>query len=243
MKVNDIACWKIEIKRNISAPVTSRSDYLFIDKITFLPVRFEIHATWENIQSEYQQLTLKYAKIEEKAPPNRYTPVYPPQYNVEIFTTPLFDYSLLASGTSAPVFDYRDLKGVNYNLKKLKSSKLILLDFWYLGCAPCLASMPEIVSLVQQYKDKGLVVLGINPFDKEDEKKELIQKLVQRKGINYPLLIADNKIVEHYRVKIYPTTYLIAEGKILYANYGYSKESIERLGKIIEEFMGKNFTN
>ena len=67
--------------------------------------------------------------------------------------------------------------------------------------------------------------------------------MVQRKGINYPLLIADNKIVEHYRVKIYPTTYLIAEGKILYANYGYSKESIERLGKIIEEFMGKNFTN
>src|SRR5690606_26165661 len=69
---------------------------------------------------------------------------------------------------------------------KTKSGKYILLDFWYASCRPCLQALPKLNSLAEQYAENGLVVLGINCFDKGI--KENLALKMRDKGIHIPLL-------------------------------------------------------
>lgn len=47
--------------------------------------------------------------------------------------------------------------------------KYVLVDFWASWCGPCKAELPTIREVYNTYKDKGLVVLGVNVWDQKDK--------------------------------------------------------------------------
>ena len=53
----------------------------------------------------------------------------------------------------------------------------VLTDFWASWCGPCRAEIPHIKAVYEQFKDKGVVVLGINVWDKLDKCNEAIKQL------------------------------------------------------------------
>lgn len=53
----------------------------------------------------------------------------------------------------------------------------VLADFWASWCGPCRAEVPNLKEIYEQYKDKGLVVLGVNVWDKKASFEEAVQKL------------------------------------------------------------------
>lgn len=63
------------------------------------------------------------------------------------------------------------------NLRHLSefTGQYILLDFWSMGCGPCVQSIPEMEDIIEMYKDK-LVVIGISSDSKEDWKKFIADK-------------------------------------------------------------------
>ena len=65
-------------------------------------------------------------------------------------------------GEEAPGFSVEsvDTPGKRVRLSDFKG-KVVVLDFWATWCPPCVASMPQIGSMYQRLKDKGLVVMGI----------------------------------------------------------------------------------
>ena len=60
-------------------------------------------------------------------------------------------------GDPMPDADFVDLNGNTYRLADFKG-KYILLDFWYRGCSPCLAAIPEMREVAQEYKDRMVIV-------------------------------------------------------------------------------------
>ena len=41
----------------------------------------------------------------------------------------------------------------------------MLLDFWATWCTFCIKTMPRLNALHQKYKDRGLVIIGLNEFE------------------------------------------------------------------------------
>ncbi len=71
--------------------------------------------------------------------------------------------------------------GKAVDLSKLRG-KVVLLDFWATWCAPCMAKIPEIVTLSKKYQDKGFQVIGVS-FDQD---KSALLKIVKAKDMDWP---------------------------------------------------------
>lgn len=70
--------------------------------------------------------------------------------------------------------DLYDMEGNLHHLSEF-AGRYILLDFWSMGCGPCVQSIPEMEEVTEMYKDK-LAVVSINSDGKEDWKKFVTDK-------------------------------------------------------------------
>lgn len=83
------------------------------------------------------------------------------------------------------------------------TGKTVVLDFWFTKCAPCVASIPELNHLAQQYPD--VVFLSVT-FDKPD----VIDKFLNKMMIYYPVgSDPSHETINAFQVKAYPQTFLI----------------------------------
>lgn len=79
-------------------------------------------------------------------------------------------------GDAAPDFNLTSLDGNQVSLASLKG-KVVLLDFGATWCRPCKAAMPTMQKLHEAYKDKGVVIRGVNTWEKNaDAAKDCIAK-------------------------------------------------------------------
>lgn len=123
----------------------------------------------------------------------------------------------LAVGEVAPNWTLSDAKGRSYSLSDYRG-KVIVLDFWASWCAKCASLMPELEKLHQKYKDKGVVVLGVNLL--EDGTNDPV-KVMREKGMTYKILLKGDAMAAEYGVKSVPAIYVIgADGKVLYFKSG-----------------------
>jgi peroxiredoxin len=117
-------------------------------------------------------------------------------------------------GKTAPDFTLKDLKGKKVKLSSLKG-KVIILDFWATWCPPCRMEIPSFIELQTQYKKKGLIVLGVALDDLEK-----VKKFAKDNGINYPLVIGDEKVQRLYGgISAIPTTFVIGKDLIIKKQY------------------------
>jgi peroxiredoxin len=77
------------------------------------------------------------------------------------------------------------LDGVKHSLADWHG-KVIIINFWATWCSPCLYEIRDFVAYQEQYKARGLQIIGVGL----DEEKKLrnVQRTLE---INYPVLVAD----------------------------------------------------
>lgn len=65
----------------------------------------------------------------------------------------------------APAFNVTSLDGKQFDLASLRG-KVVVIEFWFTGCPPCLEEIPKLNSLVDEFKNKDVVFIAPT-WDKE----------------------------------------------------------------------------
>lgn len=158
------------------------------------------------------------------------------KYEMEDYVSPEEDYyNLLSEEETAPHISgtiYPDYK----QQVDLKPRKLTILDFWYTSCYPCIKTIPKLNKLKEKYGDE-IEIIGVNNIEFKSEQKEKIEALKERFPISYKIFLTE-EIPEAYNIKSYPTIYIIdSDGRVKYANTGYSENMYDKLVEIIDELI------
>jgi thiol-disulfide isomerase/thioredoxin len=115
-----------------------------------------------------------------------------------------------------------------------RPGRLMLIDFWYSQCGPCLAAMHHIVELDQQYRQYGLDVVGI-AYESGTQAQRVAQvnSIRGRYGIRYPTLLSGGSncpVQSQFDVHEFPTLILLDEnGDIVLRKKGLSQRDYEEL--------------
>lgn len=117
----------------------------------------------------------------------------------------------------APPFTLTLFDGRTLALEDLRG-KVVFLNFWASWCPPCRAEARMLESAWQKHRDQGVVFLGVNIQDEEENARGFIREF----GITYPNgFDRGARIAIEYGVWGLPETFFIdREGRITYKHVG-----------------------
>ena len=141
-------------------------------------------------------------------------------------------------------FNTLDIEGNEVGSDIFADYKITMVDVWGTYCNPCIAAMPTIQKLYEEYKDKGMNVIGILCDAQNDDGSPNRDKILLARDIKNncgagfkSLLISDNIYYVIQDVTAIPTTFFVdSNGKIISEMY-VGGNSFERWSEIINEIL------
>lgn len=139
----------------------------------------------------------------------------------------------LALGTAAPDWTLYDANGKKISLSQMKG-KVVVLDFYFIGCTGCMLSLKPLNNIYEKYKNKEFILASINARDS----KKAVLDFEKRYKIKYPGYIKAAGVVKSYNVTAFPTYYIIdKEGKIANVTVGYNDDFKQKVTTQIEQML------
>jgi len=113
---------------------------------------------------------------------------------------------------AAPDFNLTDMQGKKWSLAELRG-KVVVLNFWYTSCPPCVAEMPQLNALAKGYSPDSVVFLALT-FNEVQK----VTTFLQKHEFGYTILPDSKEIDQQYKVSGWPTNLVInKEGIITFA--------------------------
>lgn len=84
--------------------------------------------------------------------------------------------------------------------------KVVIIDFWASWCAPCRQSFPWLNEMQAKYRDRGLVVIGVNVDRERPEADRFLKQTPADFQIVYD---PDGSLAARYQVPGMPSSYVI----------------------------------
>jgi len=131
--------------------------------------------------------------------------------------------------------DYKwSFTDVNGNAVSLGSfdGKPVFLNFWATWCPPCIAEMPDIQELYNQYSDRVAFLLIT------DEQPEKVKAFLERKAFDMPVYFHRSAIPPIFESQSIPTTFIISpEGKVVIRKTGAAKWNSSKMHELLDKML------
>ena len=130
----------------------------------------------------------------------------------------------LVSKTAFPEFDEVDMEGNQVTSDIFADYDATIVNFWNNGCGTCIAEMPELEELYQDFQERNINLIGVGTDSGEsDEQLETAREILREKGVTYTNISPDPEggFYKDFIADIftYTTTYIVdSEGNIVGAD-------------------------
>jgi peroxiredoxin len=137
-------------------------------------------------------------------------------------------------GKKAKPFAVTDMNGKKYSLEKLKG-KIIVINFWSIQCKYCRIEMPELNKLVDEYKKKKVVFLGLATNNNEQ-----LKSFLEKTQFKYIIVPDSGGVAGIYGVAGLPTHMVIGkDSTVTYFSTGFGPGSVNKLKSEIDKLLAE----
>jgi cytochrome c biogenesis protein CcdA/thiol-disulfide isomerase/thioredoxin len=119
--------------------------------------------------------------------------------------------------------------------------KVVLLDFWTYSCINCLRTLPYIRAWYDEYRDDGLVIVGVHTpefaFEREEDN---VRRAVRDQRIEYPVAL-DNEYGtwQAFQNRYWPAKYFVdRRGRLRYVHFG--EGDYDESERVIRELLAED---
>jgi thiol-disulfide isomerase/thioredoxin len=143
-------------------------------------------------------------------------------------------------------FETETLDGEKASEEIFKGNRLTMVNIWGTFCGPCINEMPDLGRISEEYKDRGLKIVGVicdsyNPYTKENDSiiVQDARDIVKQTGAWYTHLLPSASLNSAILDSVfsYPTTYFLDEnGEIIGSEY-VGARSYEQWCEIIDTML------
>ena len=118
--------------------------------------------------------------------------------------------------------------------------KVVLIDFWTYTCINWLRSLPYVRAWAENYKDKGLVVIGVHapefPFERNVDN---VRRAAKDMRVDYPIAVDNDYAVwRAFNNQYWPALYFIdLRGRIRHRKFGEGE--YEQSERIIQQMLAE----
>lgn len=225
-------------KLEINNSVSNDSKYILtISKSNYLPIKFQMQNGESGTFSRtLEDFDFSYTPSEElwtgSHIPEDYTKMTFTEYQ-SIQRENFKNLQESTSSTSDKKLNLVELPNLeNNSIVKLSSHKgdLVLLEFWFKFCGPCVQAVPKLNAIYEKYKDQDFVLYGIE--FKQDFDQQNLREYVKKIKMNYPSLYQGKKIADELGVTAAPSFVILdRDGKIIYVEARFNEEEINKVLK------------
>ena len=135
------------------------------------------------------------------------------------------------TGSKFSSFKTTDIDGNKINTKNL-AGKIIVVNFWFINCPPCVREIPELHKLSQSYKEDSSVVFIAVALDQAAD----IRAFLKTHPFGYRIVDNGRYISNQYSINSYPTNLVVSpEGKVYFHSSGFGMSTVHWISKSIEE--------
>ena len=114
-------------------------------------------------------------------------------------------------GQRGPAFRLRTFPGAGDVSLEDFEDKLVILNFWATWCTPCTVEMPTLEALWQEYRARGLVVVGVS-VDRGTP-RGFLEPYIKHYGLTFPVLLDSHlEAAKAWRVSSLPATFIVKAG-------------------------------
>ncbi len=142
-------------------------------------------------------------------------------------------------GEKAPLFTGRHYGSDEpFALKDYLGKYVIILDFWYTHCPPCVRAVPALSEYYKEKKDAGLRIFGLNSVDNQPRSLPNLKRFLEKRNVSYDIILTQPQVDQLYRINGYPSMYVIdRQGNIAWVEIGFSDEQFATLKEKIETLL------
>jgi cytochrome c biogenesis protein CcmG/thiol:disulfide interchange protein DsbE len=135
---------------------------------------------------------------------------------------------------AAPEFDLENIAGGTTKAADLKG-KVAIIDIWATWCEPCISEIPKFNKLHEEYRSKGVQVVGITVLSPHDQ----IKPATKEYGMTYTVLVGNDEVVDGFGGVIgWPTTFVVTKDWKIYKKYiGALPDKQTRIKQDIEKLL------
>jgi thiol-disulfide isomerase/thioredoxin len=115
------------------------------------------------------------------------------------------------------------------------SDKVLIVNIWATWCGPCRLEMPELVKMSNEYKSRGLVVLGLATSYNEHNDQAHVKEFVRTQNVPYKIIWDDGTLAAPlvqmvHGESVIPQSFVISrDGRIVKRFQGFSPYSTPQL--------------